>query len=70
MTSITALKADDRPQVQVEFEPTELLQFLARDLEHMNGMCERGGMFERLIYDLSKAVFQYFGLPYDAPRPG
>ena len=69
MNSITALKVDDRPQVQVEFEPTELLQFLAGDLKHMNGMCERGGMFERLIEERTRAVFEYFDLPYDAPPP-
>ena len=26
-------------------------------------------MFERLIYDRSKAVFEYFGLPFDAEPP-
>jgi hypothetical protein len=34
----------------------------------MNAICEQGQMFERLIYDRSKAVFEYFGLPYDARR--
>ena len=69
MNSLTAIKVDGSPQVQVEYEPMELLQFLARDLNHMNAMCDRGEMFESLIYDRSKAVFEYFGLPYDAPRP-
>ena len=32
-------------------------------------MCERAEMFERLIYERSKAVFEYFGLPFDAERP-
>lgn len=69
MNSLTAIKVDGSPQVQVEYEPMELLQFLARDLNHMNAMCDRGEMFESLIFDRSKAVFEYFGLPYDAPRP-
>ena len=69
MNSLTAIKVDGSPQVQVEYEPMELLQFLARDLNHMNAMCDRGEMFESLIYDRSKAVFEYFGLPYDAPPP-
>jgi hypothetical protein len=68
MNSITALKVDDRPQVQVEFEPTELLHFLARDFGHMNVMCERGGVFEQLVEERTRAVFQYFGLPYDPSR--
>ena len=69
MNSLTAIKVDGSPQVQVEYEPMELLQFLARDLNHMNAMCDRGEMFESLIYDRSKAAFEYFGLPYDAARP-
>ena len=35
----------------------------------MNALCERGEMFERLIYERSKRVFEYFGLPFDAPPP-
>lgn len=70
MNSLTAIKVDGSPQVQVEYEPMELLQFLARDLNHMNAMCDRGEMFESLIYDRSKAAFEYFCLPYDAPPPG
>ena len=65
MNSLTAIKVDDSPQVQVQYEPTELLNFLARDFVHMNFMCERAQMFEHLIYDRSKAVFEYFGLPFD-----
>ena len=70
MNSLTAIKVDGSPQVQVEYEPMELLQFLARDLNHMNAMCDRGEMFESLIYDRSKAVFEYFALPYDTNPPG
>ena len=35
----------------------------------MNAICEQGQMFERLVYDRCKAVFDYFGLPFDAPPP-
>ena len=70
MNSLTAIKVDGSPQVQVEYEPMELLQFLARDLNHMNAMCDRGEMFESLIFDRSKAVFEYFGLPYDTNQSG
>lgn len=66
MNTLTAIKTDDSPNVQVQYEPTELLHFLARDLVYMNAMCDRAQMFERLIYDRSKAVFGYFGLPFDA----
>jgi len=32
-------------------------------------MCDRAEMFERLIYDRTKALFEYFRLPFDAPPP-
>ena len=35
----------------------------------MNAMCERAEMFERLIYDRTKALFEYFNLPFDAEPP-
>jgi hypothetical protein len=35
----------------------------------MNIMCDRAGLAERLIYDRSKAVFEYFGMPFNAEPP-
>jgi uncharacterized protein YecA (UPF0149 family) len=35
-----------------------------------NTECEQAGMSERGIYDRTKAVFDYFGLPFDAAPPG
>ena len=69
MNSFTALQVDGQPTVGVECDPVELLHFVGRDFAPMNVMCDRGEMFERLIYDRSKAVFEYFGLPFDAPPP-
>ena len=69
LPSIIAVKVDDQPNVQVQFDSLALLEFLKRGFGPMNAMCERVQMFEHLIYDRSKAVFEYFGLPYDAMRP-
>lgn len=69
LNSIASLKMDGQPNVGVEFDQLELLQFLSRDFEPMNLICDRGQMFERLIYDRSKAVFEHFGLPFDAEPP-
>ena len=70
LDSIVSLKVDGQPQVGVEHDRLELLHFLSRDFAPMNLICERGQMFERLIYDRSQAVFEYFGLPFDGgPRP-
>jgi len=35
----------------------------------MNLMCEQASMFEDRIYDRTKAVFEYFGLPFDVEPP-
>jgi hypothetical protein len=69
LPSILAMKVDGQPSVSVNFDRLELLQFLSNDFPAMNRMCERAGMFERLIHNRTKAVFDYFELPFDAePR--
>jgi hypothetical protein len=68
---ITAIKDDDAPE-RVVTNPDDKLEFvgfLAQNLGTMNIICERAKMFESLVYDRSKAVFEYFGLPYEAERP-
>lgn len=35
----------------------------------MNLLYERANMFERYIYDRTKAGFEYFGLPFEAEPP-
>lgn len=67
LPSIVAMKVDEKPNVAVEFDRLELLEFLRADFLHMNAMCESAGMFERLIYERTKAIFGYFSLPFDSP---
>jgi hypothetical protein len=67
LPSIAALKVDRQPGVAVEYDRLELLDFLRAGFVSMTVMCERGGMFESLIYDRTKAIFDYFRLPFDAP---
>ena len=69
LPNLTAVKVDGRATVGVHFDPLELVRFIGRDFLPMNLICERGQMFERGIYDRSRAVFGYFGLPYDAEPP-
>lgn len=66
LPSIAAVKVDQAPNVVVEFDRIELLEFLRADFGPMNAICERGGMFEQLIYERTKAIFEYFKLPFDA----
>jgi hypothetical protein len=43
----------------------DLLNFLKRDFLQMHVICERAGMFERNIFERTKAVFHYFNVPFD-----
>lgn len=52
-----------------ELDSLELLRWVAADFDPMNALCERAGLSDRAIYDRLKAVFEYFGFPYDAPPP-
>ena len=69
LPSIAAVKVDQAPNVVVEFDRIELLEFLRADFGPMNAICERGGMFDQLIYERTKAIFEYFKLPFDALPP-
>jgi hypothetical protein len=72
LPSINVMQADGRPKTAVTCDPVDLLNFIKRDFMPMNLMCERAGMFEERIFDRTKAVFEYYGLPFDiepsAPR--
>jgi hypothetical protein len=69
LPSIAALKVDHHPNVAVECKPLELLSLVCDDFGPMNIMCERAQMSERAIYDRSKAVFEYFGMPFNSEPP-
>jgi hypothetical protein len=70
LPSVNTMQVDGRTQVAVNCDPLDLLKFIKRDFMPMNLMCERAEMFERGIYGRTKAVVEYFGLPFDAePRP-
>ena len=70
LPSVNTMQVDGQVQVAVTCEPLDLLNFIKRDFLPMNLMCERAGMFEDRIYDRTQAVFEYFGLLFDAePLP-
>ena len=69
LPSIADIKVDGNPIVGVEYDPLELVRFVGRDFAPMNLICERAEMSERGIYDRTKAVFEYFRLPFDAEPP-
>lgn len=69
LPSVTTMQVDGQSVVKATCDPLDLLKFLERDFTPMNLMCERAEMFERGIYGRTKAVFEYFNLPFDAEPP-
>ena len=69
LNTLSAVKVAGGVNCRVTFDPVELVRFIGADFPPMNLICERAGLSEMDIYLRSKAVFEYFGLPYDAPPP-
>lgn len=69
LSSLTALKVDGRPNVAVDYSPLELVRFVGKDFGPMNVMCDRAQLPERTIFNRTKAVFEYFNLPFNAKPP-
>lgn len=65
LDSLDALKVKGQSQVKVSISPLDVVQFISGGFVPMNEMCERAGMSERQIFDRTKAVFEYFNLPFD-----
>ena len=67
--TLSAVKVAGRADCRVTFDPIELIRFFGADFLPMNLLFERAGLGEIGIYLRSKAVFEYFDLPYHAPPP-
>jgi hypothetical protein len=67
LPDVITMQVDGQTQVAVTCNPVDLLNVLRRDFTPMNAMCERAEMFEERIFDRSKAVFEYFELPFETP---
>ena len=65
LPSVNTMQVEGRIEVAVTCNPLDLLNFLKQDLAPMNLMCERAGMFEDRVLNRTKAVFEYFGLPFE-----
>jgi hypothetical protein len=66
LKSLNSISMKGNPAVQVTYDPSELLDFLARHLGPMNEMCDRAGLSEKAIFQRTKRVFEYFDLPFEA----
>ena len=70
LSSVNTMQVDGQTQTAVTCDPLDMIQFIKCDFMPMNLMCERAAMFEERIYDRTKAVFKYFGLPFDGDAGG
>jgi hypothetical protein len=70
LPSVNTMQVDGQTQTAVTCDPLDMIQFIKCDFMPMNLMCERAAMFEERIYDRTKAVFKYFGLPFDGDAGG
>ena len=66
---MSTMQVDAQTKIAVTCEPLDLLYFIKHDFAPMNAMCDRAVMLERGIYDRTKAIFECFGLPFDAEPP-
>jgi len=67
--AVSTMQVDGQIQVAVTCDPLDLLNLLKRDILPMNLMCERAGMFEDRVCGRTRAVFEFFGLPFDIEPP-
>jgi hypothetical protein len=65
LSTFTASKMDGRARCAVQYDARELVHFIAHDLPFMNSLCERAEMTELEIFERTRGVFLYFGLPFD-----
>ena len=69
LPSVSTMQVEGRTQVAVTCDPLDLLKFIQRGFMPMNLMCDRAKMSEREIFDRTKAVFQYFDIPFEVADP-
>jgi len=69
LRSVKTIEIDGSDKLAAAFDKAEVVNFLKADSGPMSEMCERAGLSERGIYDRTKAIYQFWGLPFDAEPP-
>lgn len=69
LDKLSGAKKLGEPSAHVVIDPLELIHFVASGFTPMNAMFERAGESEMAIYRRTKAVMEYYRLPFDAPPP-
>lgn len=66
LESVASVKVDGSDQVRVNYDVVELLRLFPVDLFAMNLVSERAGLSEQEIFERTRAIFAYWGLPFHA----
>jgi len=69
LPNLQGYKRLGEPKAAIEYNPMDLINFIAKNFGPLNMMMERAGMSEMDIYNRTRDIFHYFKLPYDAPPP-
>lgn len=69
LKNVVAHKIIGAPDAHLRLDPMELVGFISSGFNPMNEMCDRANMSEFDIWKRTKAIFEYFNLPFDAPPP-
>ncbi len=69
LPNLKGFKRVGEPKAGVQYDPLDLVRFIEKNFAPLNAMMERAGMSEMDIYDRTREIFLYYGLPFDAPPP-
>ena len=69
LPNLKGFKRVGEPKAAVEYDPLDLVRFIEKNFGPLNAMMERAGMSEMDIYNRTRDIFLYYGLPFDAEPP-
>jgi hypothetical protein len=67
MKNVSARNVIGESTANMLLDPLELLQFISAGFNPMNELCERANLSEFDIWKKTKAIFEYYGLPFGEP---
>jgi hypothetical protein len=70
LNQLSGAKILGEPAAKVMIDPLELIRFISDGFPPMNEMFERAGASEMAVYRRTKAVMEYYKMPFDEPPPG
>ena len=69
LNQLSGAKKLGEPAAQVIVDPMEIIRFISDGFMPMNEMFERAAASEMAIYRRTKAVMEYYEMPFDEPPP-